>query len=198
MGCGISIRSAVHDNLWELFGEIPVYFSMNTDPIFDQVEQKNLNLRGYVIGAVVGLVIIGAVIFIATRRPSMEDQAAAILEGSSREGSPEFDAITKDIIISTSDNTIQWRNAFGSTSMGITGRVKNKGDKTIDGLEVNVAVVDQFNQVLKEKRVLVVPTQQALLAPGEAIPITLTIDGFDKNDDRANIRWKVTAIRTPK
>jgi len=82
--------------------------------------------------------------------------------------------------------------------MGITGRVKNKGDKTIDGLEVNVAVVDQFNQVLKEKRVLVVPTQQALLAPGEAIPITLTIDGFDKNDDRANIRWKVTAIRTPK
>ena len=80
---------------------------MNTDPIFDQVEQKNLNLRGYVIGAVVGLVIIGAVIFIATRRPSMEDQAAAILEGSSREGSPEFDAITKDIIISTSDNTIQ-------------------------------------------------------------------------------------------
>ena len=81
--------------------------------------------------------------------------------------------------------------------MGITGRVKNKGNKMIDGLEVNVAVVDQFNQVLKEKRVLVVPTQQEQLAPGETIPITLTIDGFDRNDDRANIRWKVTAIRTP-
>jgi hypothetical protein len=182
----------------ELLGEITVYFSMSTDPIFDQIEQKNLNVRGYAIGAVVGLIIIGAIIFIATRRPSMEDQAAAILEGSYREGSPEFGAITKDIIISTSDKTIEWQNAFGSTSMGITGRVKNKGDKAITGLEVNAAVIDQFNQVIKEKRVLVVPTQQEQLGPGESIPITLTIDGFQKNDDRANIRWKVTAIRTPK
>ena len=171
---------------------------MDNDPIFDQIEQKNLNVKGYVIGAVVGLLIIGALIFIATRRPSMEDQAAAILEGSSREGSPEFDAITKDIIISTGDNTVESPNAFGSISMFIEGKVKNKGNKTIDGLEVNVAVVDQFNQVIKEKPVLVVPTQQGQLGPGETIPITLSLEGFKKNDDRANIRWKVTAIRTPK
>ena len=170
---------------------------MDTDPIFDQVEQKNLNIRGYVIGAVVGLLIIGAVIFIAMRRPSMEDQAAAVLQGAYVEGSPEFDAITKDIIISTSDKTIEGQNAFGSISMNIVGQVKNKGDKMIDGLEVNVAVVDQFNQVVKEKRVLVVPTQHAQLGPGETIPITLSLEGFKKNDDRANIRWKVTAIRTP-
>jgi uncharacterized repeat protein (TIGR01451 family) len=36
----------------------------------------------------------------------------------------------------------------------------------------------------------------ATLAPGETIPITLTMDGFTKDDDRANIRWKVTAIKT--
>ena len=167
------------------------------DPIFDQIEQKNLNVRGYVIGAIVGLIIIGAIIFIATRRPSMEDQAAAVLQGAYTEGSPEFDAITKDIIISTSDKTIEGQNAFGSISMNIVGRLKNKGDKMIDGLEVNVAVVDQFNQVVKEKRVLVVPTQHAQLGPGETVPITLSLEGFKKNDDRANIRWKVTAIRTP-
>jgi hypothetical protein len=171
---------------------------MDTDPIFDQIEHKNLNVRGYVIGAVVGLFIIGGIIFVATRRPSMEDQAAAILEGSFREGSPEFDAITKDIIISTGDNTVESPNAFGSISMFIVGKVKNNGNKMIDGLEVNVAVVDQFDQVIKEKRVLVVPTQQGQLAPGETIPITLSLEGFKKNDDRANIRWKVTAIRTPK
>ena len=167
------------------------------DPIFDQIEQKNLNVKGYVIGAVVGLVIIGALIFIAMQRPSMQEQASAVLEGSYREGSPEFDAITKDIIISTDERTVQWRNGLGSISMSIVGKVKNKGSKAIDGLEVNVAVVDQFDQVVKEKRVLVVPTQQPQLAPGESIPITLTLDGFDSNDDRANIRWKVTAIRTP-
>ena len=170
---------------------------MNSDPIFDQVEQKNLNVKGYVIGAVVGLVVIGLIIFIATRRPSMQDQAEEVLEGSYREGSPEFDATTKDIVISTSDKTVESPNAFGSISMYIVGKVKNKGDKMIDGLEVNVAVVDQFNQVLKEKRVLVVPKQQGLLGPGESIPITLSMEGFKKDDDRANIRWKVTAIRTP-
>jgi hypothetical protein len=75
------------------------------------------------------------------------------------------------------------------------GTIRNKGTKVINGLEVNVAVVTQFNEVLKEKRVLVVPTQRPELGPGETIDITLSVDGFNKNDDRANIRWKVTAIR---
>jgi hypothetical protein len=78
--------------------------------------------------------------------------------------------------------------------MFINGKIRNKGDRTIDILEVRVAVVTQFNQVLKERKILVVPVQQATLDPGETIPITLTMDGFSKNDDRANIRWKVTGI----
>jgi hypothetical protein len=78
--------------------------------------------------------------------------------------------------------------------MFINGNIHNKGDKTIDILEVRVAVITQFNQVLKERKILVVPVQQATLGPGETIPITLTMDGFSRSDDRANIRWKVTAI----
>jgi hypothetical protein len=154
------------------------------------------NYRGYIIGAVVGLLIIGAIIFIASRRPSMEDQAAAILEGSLRAGDPGFDKLSKDIIISTSPDTVESPNAFGSISMFIVGKVKYRGDKLINGLEVNVSVIDQFNQVVKEKRVLVVPQQQPSLGPGETIPITLSIEGFKKEDDRANIRWVVTAVRT--
>lgn len=168
------------------------------DTILNEVEKPKRNYAAYAAGSLIGILFVGAIIFVASRRPSMQDQAAAILEGSFREGSPEFDAITKDIIISTSENTVESPNAFGSISMFIVGRVKNKGDKLIDGLEVNVSVIDQFGQVIKEKRVLVVPTQQAQLGPGETIPITLSIEGFKKSDDRANIRWKVTAIRTPK
>ena len=81
--------------------------------------------------------------------------------------------------------------------MYIKGNIRNKGNRVINGLEVNVAVVDTFNQVLREKRVLVVPTQRPQLGPGENIPISLEISGFDRKDDRANIRWKVTAIRAP-
>jgi len=79
--------------------------------------------------------------------------------------------------------------------MYIYGTIHNKGPKTIDILEVNAAVETQFHQTLREKRMLVVPRQQPSLGPGETIPITLTIDGFSKDDDRANIRWKVTAVR---
>ena len=168
------------------------------ETLLHEPTKKETNYKGYLIGAVIGILLLGGLIFVASRRPSMQDQAAAILEGSLHQGDPGFDELTREIVISTGDNTVEWRNAFGSISMSIVGRVKNRGTKgkTFNGLEVSVAVIDQFNEVVKEKRVLVVPTQQPELSPGDAIPITLTLDGFKKEDDRANIRWIVTAIRT--
>jgi hypothetical protein len=161
-----------------------------------QENKKGIN-KALIAGGAIGIVLLAAAIWLLTLQPSMEDQMANVLEGSYREGAPEFEEITKDIIISTGDNTVESPNAFGKISMFISGNIRNKGDRIINGLEVNVAVVTQFNEVVKEKRVLVVPTQRSQLGPGEMIPITLSLDGFEKNDDRANIRWKVTAIRVP-
>ena len=166
------------------------------DAFLEPQEQRKGNIKALILGAIVGIILLGAGIWVLTRQPSMDDQMANILEGSYREGTPEFAAITKDIIISTADDTVQSPNAFGTISMYIGGKIRNKGDKVINGLEVNVAVIDSFNKVLKEKRVLVVPTQRPQLGPGEIIDIHLEIPGFDRKDDRANIRWKVTAIRT--
>ena len=157
-------------------------------------KQKGIN-KGLIVGIIVGIALIAAGIWVLMLQPSMQDQMTSVLEGSFREGSPEFTEITKDIVISTSDETVESPNAFGSISMYISGKIRNKGNRVINGLEVNVAVVDSFNQTLREKRVLVVPTQIPQLAPGEIIPIHLEISGFEKKDDRANIRWKVTAIR---
>ena len=159
-----------------------------------QEEKKGFNWI-LVIGSLVGLVIIGVVVLLLMQQPSIDDQKAAILEGSYREGTPEFDGITKDIIISTADDTVQSPNAFGTISMYIHGTIRNKGDRVINGLEINVAVVDTFNKVLREERRLVVPTQRPQLGPGETIDVRLEISGFTPKDDRANIRWKVTAIR---
>jgi hypothetical protein len=159
-----------------------------------QEKKKGIN-KTFVLGALVGVVLLGAAIFLLTRQPSMEDQMAMILEGSIHEGAPQFADLTKDIVIATSPDTVQSPNAFGTISMYIAGKIYNKGDKTINGLEINVSVVDTFNEILKEKRLLVVPTKQPELAPGQTIDVYLEIGGFDKKDDRANIRWKVTAIR---
>jgi hypothetical protein len=149
----------------------------------------------FIIGALIGLAAVGVAIALLMRTPSIEDQTAAILAGSHKEGSPAYAELNKDIILSTDDRTVESPTGMGTISMFIHGKVRNKGTRTINTLEVHVAVVTQFGDVLKERRILVVPVQKATLAPGDTIPVTLTLDGFSKEDDRANIRWKVTAIR---
>ena len=165
------------------------------DDIFKPEQKKRGVNPIFIVGVIVGVLAIGGAIYLLSFKPPMAEQTAKLLEGSYREGSPEFAALNKDIIIATDDNTVESPMGLGTVSMFIKGKVRNKGTRNISTLEVNVAVVTQNNEVLREKRILVVPIQQPILAPDQTIPITLTLDGFDRKDDRANIRWKVTAIK---
>mgnify|MGYP003472501785 FL=1 len=80
--------------------------------------------------------------------------------------------------------------------MFIVGSIRYKGPKTITALEVKVSVVDLQNNVVKEKRILPVPVQFQQLGPNETIsPVTVSLEGFDPKAERANIRWKVTAVK---
>jgi hypothetical protein len=165
------------------------------DDIF-KPEEKRRGVNKVFLGAIiVAAIAVAAVLGVLSLKPSMEEQTAKILAGAYRDGSPEYAELNKDIIISTDDQTVQSPMATGKISMFIHGKIRNKGTKTINILEVSVSVVTQFNQVLRERKILVVPVQQPTLGPDDIIPITLTLDGFEKSDDRANIRWKVTAIR---
>lgn len=166
------------------------------DEIFAREEKKKGVNKIFVGGIVIGLVVIGVIIWIISLRPSFDEQQQQLLAGAHREGTPQFAELSKDIIIATDeDRTVESPTGMGTISMYITGRIRNKGTKTINVLEVNVGVINQLNEVLRERRMLVVPVQQPRIGPGETIPITITIDGFDHRADRANIRWKVTAIK---
>lgn len=156
-------------------------------------EKKGVN-KVFVLALLGAAVLIVAVIVVMSFWPSLDDRMAQALAAAYLPGSPEFTELNKDIVISN-DNTIESPMATGKISMFLHGKIHNRGTRTITVLEVNAAVVTQFNEVLRERRMLVVPLQQASLGPGEEIPITLTLDGFDKNDDRANIRWRVTTIK---
>ncbi len=165
------------------------------DELFNAEKEKKGVSPVFIIGILIGLALIGGSIWLLSQKPSMEDQTAKILQGAYREGTPEFAELNKDIIISTDEGTVQSPTGMGTISMYINGKIRNKGNKTISALEVNVAVVTQFNDVLRERKILVVPVQKPILEAGQTIPITLTLDSFSKEDDRANIRWKVTAIK---
>jgi hypothetical protein len=159
------------------------------------VEKKRGLNPIFLVGVLVGAALIGGVIYLLSMQPSAEEQTARILASAHLPGSPEFAELDRDIIIATDKDTVESPMGLGTISMFIKGNIKNRGTRTITVLEVRVAVVTQLNEVLRERKVLVVPVQQAQLAPGDTIPITLSLDGFSKDDDRANIRWKVTAIK---
>lgn len=164
------------------------------DQFLEERDEKRGVNKVFIVALLGAAVLIGVVIVVMSFWPSLDDRMAQVLAGAYHEGSPEFAELNRDIIISN-DNTIESPMATGKISMFLHGRIRNKGTRTVTVLEVNAAVVTQFNQVLRERRMLVVPQQQASLGPDESIPITLTLDGFDKSDDRANIRWRVTAIK---
>jgi len=165
------------------------------DELFATQEKKKGMNKALIGAMIVAVVLIGVAVWLLSFRPSMEEQTARILAGSFQEGSPEYEDLNKDIIISTDPDTVQSPTGMGTISMFIKGKIRNKGTRTITALEVKVAVITTFNEVIRERKILVVPVQQSQLGPGDIIPITLTLDGFTKNDDRANIRWKVSAIR---
>ncbi len=143
------------------------------------------------------LLVAAGVLLIWKLQPSIEEQMEQVLSGAFREGSPEFDAITKRII-AENDRDKTWFSPVGTGGimMEIHGKLSNYSDKTLTGLEIKVSVLDSFNKVVKDKTLLIVPTQQKKLEPKGEMKVTVRIDGFKPDDDRARIQWKVTAIKT--
>ena len=143
------------------------------------------------------LLVAGGILLIWKLQPSMQEQQDQALSGAVRPGSPEFDAITKRIV-AENDEDKTWFSPVGTGGivMNIAGKLRNNSDKTLTGLEINVAVLDLNNKLVKEKTLTVVPTQQKKLEPKGEMKVVVVIEGFKPDDDRARIQWKVTAIKT--
>ena len=162
----------------------------------NQKEEKRGINKIFLAAAAVAILLIAGVGWLFTLQPTAEEQKQQAMAGSHFEGSPEFETYTNNIVINTDMNrTMESPTGLGTIAMSIQGDVRNRGDKTINGLELKVSVIDRFNKVIKERKVMVVPNQVPQLYPQETIHVAVPMDGFKKDDDRANIRWKVTAIR---
>ncbi|HXH70691.1 MAG TPA: hypothetical protein VNI60_10220 [Pyrinomonadaceae bacterium] len=158
-------------------------------------EKKGIN-KVFLAAAVVAILLIAGVGWLFTLQPTAEEQKQKAMAGSYLEGSPEFEKYTNSIVINTDMNrTMESPTGLGTIAMAIHGDIRNRGEKAINGLEVKVGVVDKFNKIIKEKKLMVVPNQTEKLNPLETIHVVVPMDGFKKDDDRANVRWKVTAIR---
>ncbi len=165
------------------------------------LEQHNAPKKGinkiFIVAFIIAAVAIGGIIYVISLKPSMQQQVQETMENAYREGSPEFAALTKKIVIQTDeDRTMESPIGLGTILMSIGGKIKNLSGKTITGLEINVAVIDSFGNAVKDKNLVVVPNQYTRLGNSEVADVTVRMDGFDPKADRANIRWKVVAIKT--
>ena len=161
----------------------------------EKKEKRGIN-KVFLAGIVVAVLLLAGAVGLLTLLPTPEEQKQMEIAGAYLEGTPEFEKYTNNLVINTDLNrTIESPTGLGTIAMAIHGDIRNRGEKAINGLEVKVGVVDKFNKVIKEKKLLVVPKQIEQLNPQETIHVVVPMDGFKKDDDRANIRWKVTAIR---
>ena len=162
----------------------------------DKKEEKNGVNKVMLAALAVAALIIAGGVWLLTFAPNRDEQKQQQLVGAFLEGSPEFENYTNNIVVTTNfDKTTESPLGLGTVQMSIHGDIRNKGSRAINGLEVKVSVVDIKNKVVKEKKTMVVPNQSPLLSPNETIQVFVPLDGFAKDDDRANVRWKVTAIR---
>lgn len=162
-----------------------------------QSEQKKGINKVFIIALVFAVLSATAIIYLTTLMPAAEQTRTETLENAYREGSPEFEALTKKIIISNNaDKMTELRTGIGTIVMRLTGTVKNITGKTITGLEIKVGMINSKNEVIKDKTLVIIPKEIEKLESGKETQVTVSIDGFSEDDDRANAFWKVSAIKT--
>jgi hypothetical protein len=162
----------------------------------DEIKPKSRSSKYLIIAFAFAALIVGGAIVFLLLRPTVQDVENGYLEGAYREGSPEFEKYTKGLVIETNENSaLQSPTALGTIVMLLGANLKNYTGKTIVGLEIRASVIDQKGNTVRDKTVIVVPKQQPILSPDEKMYVNVRIDGFTRDDDRADVRWKVTAIK---
>lgn len=167
------------------------------ETLFEEPEKEKGSKKILLVALAAAVVAVIAAIALISLKPSQTVVEQDYLLGAYREDSPEFQNLTKKIVAQTiEDATTKSITGMGTTTMSIGGTIRNFSGKTITGLELKVAVVDTFNSVVKERVITVVPKQKEKLDNNETMPVRVNIEGIDPKADLANIRWKVTAIKT--
>jgi len=163
----------------------------------DSLKKTGVNrAKALLIPLVAASIIVALSIGLFLLISSRKQQDSEMLEGAVREGSAEFATLTRKIIAETDyENTLESPIGLGTVMMSVAGKLRNRSDKVIVGLEVKVAVLDMKGIAMQEKKFIVVPTEKEQLAPGEEMSTVVRMDGFAENDGRAGVKWKVTAIK---
>lgn len=123
--------------------------------------------------ALVALGLIGMLFYVANSKP----EAKPILTNPLRAGTAEFESYKGKIELVTVE-TIVHPNMIGMKQYQVKGRLTNRGDRTLSGLEIAAQMIDLSDKVIKELVSYPVPRFRTdPLKPGEAMNFSIKLDG---------------------
>ena len=162
---------------------------MQSEP--SSAEDKS-RLTLIIVVAVIAFIVIGGFFYLLLRK-SVAQGPPPTLQGAIRRGSPDWDKYSKLIALDDPEAD-ESKRALGDTVMTLFTTARNFTGRTITGLEVRGAVVDHDGKPVKGRTLVVIPGRQGELEPNKTMKVSILIDGFTDEDDRANIKMEVTGF----
>ncbi len=157
----------------------------------DPVPSRWIYIAAGVVTLILLLLVFGK--FYWASRPAGNVAEQPRLERALRAGASEFDEVRSRILVEKPQATIAPR-ALGDKVVELTTSVRNETGRTINGLALRGAVLDPQGTALRERTVVIVPAQQAVLAPGETMNVRILLEGLDPNSERADTHVEITGV----
>ena len=160
-----------------------------------RIEASESNRTLIIVVAVIAAIAIAGLFYGLMRFAGGGQNGVVRLQGGFRAGSPQFEANKANIVLDDPEAT-EAKRALGDITMTLTTTARNLTGKTLSGLEIHAAVVDAQGKPVKERTVVVVPTQlHPELPPNKTLQVNVGLDGMSDTDVRANIKMDVTAFK---
>ncbi|HJZ80379.1 MAG TPA: hypothetical protein VKD91_08535 [Pyrinomonadaceae bacterium] len=156
------------------------------------IPEENSSRTLVIVVAVIATVAIGGLFYVLMRK-SAAPSPPPTLQGAIRPGTPDWDKYSK-LIARDDPEADEAKRALGDTVMTLHTTIRNFTGKTITGLEVRGSVVDSDGKPVKERTLVVIPGRQPELDPLKTMKVSILIDGFTDEDNRANIKMEVTGF----
>ena len=140
------------------------------------------------------VLVMAGVIHLALTKPAVRPAAQPRLEGALRPEMPEFEQFREKILVEQLFAT-EAQRPLNDVAVEVRATVRNTTDRIVSGLEVRGAVLDVQMAPVRERTVVIVPTRQTAIEPGEAINVSILLEGIRPEAERAGPVMEVTALR---
>jgi len=151
----------------------------------------------FFIAAIASAMLIAALIFWITRAPAEVAGQQPQLAGAMRADAPEFAQVRERVVVdfNPDDHAFESTRAIGDIIINMTPKVRNFTGRTLNGLELQATVVDLAGNPIQQRTVIAIPARQPELEPNKVLEVPIRMEGFNKDQTRANIKVEVTGVK---